>query len=121
VVGSVDGALDDYALLKSSPPTYSDGGVGFVITPGGVDSQLGDQFVFWIEGGQFQWRKNGGSWSAATQIGATVALSDGVSAAFDVGRAPSFVDGDAYTFAAAATTCTESRLCSTRPAPLRTA
>lgn len=96
VVGSVAGALADYSLLKTSPPTYSDDGIEFVITPGGIPSRLGDRFVFWTEGGQFRWRQDGGSWSSATQIAATVSLADGVSAAFDAGAAPSFVAGDTF-------------------------
>lgn len=102
VVGSVDGALADYGVLKSAPSAYLDSGLGFLINPGGVPFALGDRFRFQVEGGQFRWRKNGGSWSAATQIAATVALSDGVSAAFDPGSAPSFLPADAYTFRAEA-------------------
>lgn len=103
VVGSVAGALDDYALLKSTPPVYSDGGLSFKITPGQIASELGDRFVTWVEGGQIRWRKDGGSWNGPTQIDATVALSDGVSAAFDAGAAPSFVVGDTFAITAVAT------------------
>ena len=103
VVGSVAGALDDYALLKSTPPVYSDGGLSFKITPGPIASELGDRFVTWVEGGQIRWRKDGGSWNGPTQIDATVVLSDGVSAAFDAGAAPSFVVGDTFAITAVAT------------------
>lgn len=102
VVGSVAGALDDYDLVKSAPAAYSDGGIGFTITPGAIDSRLGDAFTFFVEGGEFRWRKNAGSWTSATPIAATVSLDAGVIAAFDPGAAPSFVAGDAYSIKATA-------------------
>ena len=102
VIGSVDGALDDYALDLTAPAAYSDGGIGFLITQGGIRFALGDQFTFSTEAPQFQWRKDGGSWSSATDIEDTVSLSDGLSAVFTGGRAPSWVDGDAWSFAAEA-------------------
>lgn len=102
VEGSVDGAFDPYALNLITPNTYDDGGLTFKITPGGVHSALGDIFTFDVEGGQFQWRKDGGSWSAATQIAATVSIGDGLSLVFTPGEAPSFAVGDTYSFAAPA-------------------
>lgn len=102
VVGSVDGARANYGLNKLSPSAYLVGGLGFLISPAGVPFALGDRFTFRVEGGQFRWRRNGGAWSAATQIGATVALTDGLSAAFEPGSAPSFQPGDAYIFRAEA-------------------
>jgi hypothetical protein len=102
VVGSVDGARANYGVLKAAPTAYLVSGLGFLITPGGVPFALGDRFAFQIEGGQFRWRRDGGAWSGATQIGASVALADGVSAVFEGGSAPSFVPGDAYTFRAEA-------------------
>ena len=102
VRGSVDGALADYSLYKPAPNTYSDGGIEFLITPGGIDSALGDEFEFYIEGGQFRYRKNGGAWSANTQIAASVNIDTAgganIAAAFATGAAPSFVVGDTYSF-----------------------
>lgn len=93
---SVDGALAAYSYDTTSPAAYSDSGIGFEVTPGTIPFALGDQFSFAVEGGQFRWRKDGGSWSADTQIDASVSLSDGVSAVFDFGQAPSFVADDVY-------------------------
>jgi len=98
VLGSVAGALADYSLYKPTPGTYSTGGLTFKITPGGINSALGDEFEFYVEGGQFRWRKNAGSWSANTQIAATVAIDAPISAQFDSGAAPSWVIGDSYNF-----------------------
>lgn len=102
VRGSVAGALTDYSLYKPTPNTYSASGLTFKITPGGIDSVLGDEFEFYIEGGQFRYRKNGGAWSGNTQIAASVNIdtSSGatIAAAFATGVAPSFVAGDTYSF-----------------------
>ena len=100
VRGSVLGALADYSLVTTSPGSYSNGGVSLSITPGGIDFEVGDQWTFDTEGGEFRWRKDGGSWSASTDIATTVSLSDGVSARFATGETPSFVDGDTYALAA---------------------
>lgn len=90
--------------VVSNTVTFQDLGpyVDFEILEGGIASRLGDQFVFYAEGGQFRWRLNGGGWTDGVQIDATVALSDGVSAAFTPGTAPSFVAGDTYQFTARA-------------------
>lgn len=115
VVGSVAGALADYSLYKPTPNTYSASGLTFLITPGGIDSALGDEFEFFIEGGQFRYRKNGGAWSANTQIAASVNIDTAggaaVAAAFATGAAPSFVIGDTYNFSVQALHTLE-RLCS---------
>ena len=100
VRGSVLGALADYSLVTTSPTSYSNGGLAFSVTPGGIDFEVGDQWTFSAEGGEFRWRKDGGSWSSDTDIATTVALSDGVSARFTTGETPSFVDGDLYTLTA---------------------
>jgi len=104
VTGSVDGNLADMALDQTDPLTfvYSDSDVSFTITPGGIAFAAGDQFTFAVEGGQFRWRKNAGSWSADTQIEPTVTLSDGLSAAFTYGVDPSFSPGDSWSFLARA-------------------
>lgn len=112
VRGSVDGALSDYSLYKPTPGTYSGGGLAFKITPGGIDSVLGDEFEFYIEGGQFRYRKNEGSWSSNTQITSSAILIDGgIGVQFTTGAAPSFVVGDSYSFSVQALH-TQDRLCS---------
>lgn len=98
VYSSTQGALDPY-LLTLLEPAYNDGGIGFTIHRGAIDFDLGDQFSFSVEVGHyFRWRKNSGSWSADVALATTV-LSDGLSAAFTGGPAPSFVTDDLYTFA----------------------
>jgi hypothetical protein len=103
VVASADGPLNDYALDTTAPAAYSDGGIDFLITPGSIAYELGDAYTFAIEGGQFRWRENAGSWTSAVNIAPTVALSDGLSASFASGAPPSFVVGYSYSFRALAT------------------
>lgn len=102
VVGSESGRLDDYALLTTAPVPYADGGLGFLITPGGIKFALGDRFEFSLEGGHFRWRVDGGAWEATAPIAPTVALSDGLSAVFAGGRPPSWAAGDTWSFLARA-------------------
>ncbi len=102
VVGGEAGGLDDYALVKAAPAAYSDGGIGFLITPGGIAFALGDAFRFSVEGGTFQWRRDGGDWSDPEDIAASVVLADGLSATFTGGAAPSWVAGDRWSFLAEA-------------------
>lgn len=98
VKSSTAGLLDDYALDADEEP-YSDGGLGFTINRGALDFALGDAFTFGVEtGGQFRWRKDSGSWSADTAIADTVALAEGLTAAFASGASPSFVATDLYRF-----------------------
>lgn len=103
---STDGALPDYTLSTLAPAAYNYTGTGkalsFLITPGGIPFALGDRFVIDIEGGRFRWRRDGGAWSAATDIAAT-ALTDGLGIAFEGGRAPSWAAGDRWTWRAEAT------------------
>lgn len=103
VTGSVDSGFELYLLDRVTPNAYNDvsNGLEFLITPGGIDFELGDTFTFYAEGGEFRWRKDAGSWTT-TAIAPSVALSDGVTASFTPGSAPSFVDGDTYTFTAEA-------------------
>lgn len=97
-VKSSAGALPDYALGPLEP-TYSAGGLGFGIRRGALPFALGDAFRFSVEtGGRFRWRKDGGAWSAETPIADSVALADGLSAAFVSGASPSFVAGDLYRY-----------------------
>lgn len=102
VRGSVAGALADYALDTTAPAGYSDGGLGFSITPGGIPFAAGDQWTFSAEGGVFRWRKNAGSWNTGVAIEDSVLLSDGVSAVFSTGASPSWQVGDTYTITARA-------------------
>jgi hypothetical protein len=102
VRGSVAGALADYALDITAPTAYSDGGLGFSITPGGIPFAAGDTWTFSAEGGVFRWKKNAGSWTTGVAIEDSVLLSDGVSAAFSTGASPSWVVGDTYTITAKA-------------------
>jgi hypothetical protein len=87
---------------------YDESGIAFTIAPGGIDFGLGDAFTFNVEGGHFQWRITAagatpGSFSTDTVIADTVALSDGLSATFTGGTAPSWVVADEWSFAAEAT------------------
>lgn len=99
VKSSTAGALADYDLDADEDP-YSAGGLGFTINRGALDFALGDAFTFGVEtGGQFRWRKDSGSWSADTAIADSVALGEGLTAAFASGASPSFVAADVYRFA----------------------
>lgn len=103
VFGDVAGRLPDYALVTTALTPYDDSGhLGFQITPGGIAFALGDIFGFSIEGGHFEWRQDGGSWSSSTAIADTVSLVDGLSANFSGGAAPSWVDNDQWSFKAEA-------------------
>jgi hypothetical protein len=55
-----------------------------------------------IEGGHFEWRRDGGSWSSAQAIVDSFTLSDGLSITFDGGTAPSWFPGDQWSFTAEA-------------------
>jgi len=94
------GTFANYALNTVTLNTYSNNGLSFAIVPGAIDFALGDTFTFSIEGGHFRWRKNGGSWSSSTAIAATASLSDGLSANFIGGNAPSWVALDRWSFTA---------------------
>lgn len=103
VIGD-EGALLDYALDLTAPAAYSDGGIGFTITPGAIPFGLGAQFRFSVQAARAQWRIDGGSWSSPFTIGtAPVALTAGLSAVFTEGVAPSWVPGDRWSFLAKAT------------------
>ncbi|TXH56547.1 MAG: hypothetical protein E6Q97_06115 [Desulfurellales bacterium] len=99
VTGASDGVLDPY-LMTATPPTYNDGGIGFVIEQGPIPYVLGDTFRFSVQAARGQWRQDGGAWSAPFAIGASQALADGLSAVFTEGASPSWVPGDRWTFAA---------------------
>lgn len=78
---------------------YANNGLTFDIHEGGIGFGLGDAWTFRIEGGHFRWRRDGGAWSGSTVI-ATTDLGDGLSLTFDGGVSPSYVAGDAWSFAA---------------------
>lgn len=101
VSGSQTGAMPSFVYDSASPTDYSQTLLGFRLQPGGIPFAKGDKFVFNVEGGHYQWRKNGGSWSADIAIPSTpTLLDDGLSIAFTTGTAPSFVMGDQYHFTA---------------------
>ena len=102
VFGSESDRLDDYALVTTAPTAYSDGGISFQITQGGIPFALRDQFQFSLEGGHFRWRVNGGSWHEDVEISPTVSLESGLAAAFGGGSPPSWVAGDTWEFNARA-------------------
>ena len=103
VAASAAGALPDYLVPTdgTAAPVYSQEGVDLQIALGGIPFALGDKFTFAVEAGQYRWRKDGGAWSVASDIPATgiASLADGLVATFQPGAAPSFVAGDAYSFA----------------------
>lgn len=102
VVGSVAGELADHTYVKGSGDPYDDSGVQFTIEDGSIDFELKDTFIFSAEGGTLRWRKDAGGWTVE-DIWPTIALADGLTAALEPGKAPSFVPDDAYSFTAVAT------------------
>ena len=102
VAGSASGPLPDYLVPTdgAAVPVYAQVGVELQLAPGGIPFVLGDVFSLAIEAGQYRWRRDGGAWSAHTDIPATGAdvLADGLTVHFDPGAAPSFAPGDAYGF-----------------------
>jgi hypothetical protein len=100
VTGGID-AFIDYPLDLNAPVPYSNNGLTFEITPGGIPFALSDRFDFAIEGGHFHWRRDGGSWSSDLPIGDTL-LVDGLTAVFIGGAAPSWKALDKWTFLAEA-------------------
>jgi hypothetical protein len=99
VTGSVDGAFANYDYDPGAPTAYSDGGLGFQIYPGGVPWRKGDRFDFDVIGAHYEYRKNGGAWSAlAPVLGVPDSIGDGLSVEFVPGTSPAFVTGDVYSF-----------------------
>jgi hypothetical protein len=103
VLGSSSGPLPDYLVPTdgTAVPVYAQVGVQLQLAPGGIPFVLGDVFSLAVEAGQYRWRRDGGAWSALTDIpaGGVGALADGLTVHFDAGAAPSFAPGDAYAFA----------------------
>lgn len=102
VIGSSAGRLADYELITTAPTGYSNGGLSFEISIGGVPFVLGDHFEFVIEAARWRWRRDAGAWSAAADVQASVVLADGLNAVFSGGAAPSWVANDRWTFTAEA-------------------
>ena len=88
------------ANFDSTNRSYSSGGLAFTLATGGIPYSVGDRFTFTVEGGTFKWRKDGGTWSAATAIADNTLIDSGLYASFLSGSAPSFVAGDSYSFRA---------------------
>lgn len=106
VAGSIAGPLPVYSFDPDSPVAYSQsvtggGTVGFLLEPGGIPYAKGDKYTFASQGGHYQWRKNGGSYSSSIAIAAgPVALDSGLSISFNTGASPSFVADDVFSFLA---------------------
>lgn len=104
VSGTVDGPLANFTYSPSASPPgdYSDSGLAFTYTPGGIPNEAGDKFVFSVEGGHWRYRIDSGPWvvnSPSDDIDNTVqTFIDGLSIQFLTGAAPSFVTGDVYSF-----------------------
>jgi len=97
VTGSDSGALPNYLYDRNSPVAYSEGGVSFGITAGGIPLGLGWRGSFFVEGGQFQWRVDGGAWVGPEDISDTVSIGgDGLIVQFIGGAGASYVTGDRY-------------------------
>lgn len=97
VEGDTPGAFPDYLSIAGAEAEYAQNGLQFLIERGGIPFELGDQWTFSVEGGKFRWRKDNGAWSADLDIGSQD-LSDGISAVFIDGPAPSFEPGDLFRF-----------------------
>lgn len=76
--------------------------VGFAVAEGGIRLALGDSWIFAFEGGHFEWRTNGGSWSSPIAIAPIVSLTTGLSAVFAGGSTPSWQTDDTWSFRATA-------------------
>jgi hypothetical protein len=99
VIGTVDGAFADYAVVNDTPGLYADQGLSLRISTGGIPWAIGDTFTFNIEAGNFRWRQGSAAWSAALTMQDTE-LAAGLGVSFRSGIAPSFPAGDYYPFSA---------------------
>jgi len=84
----------------STNRAYSNSGLEFTLSQGGISYSVGDRFTFTVEGGSFKWRKDGGAWSLETAIADGTVIDSGLTVDFLSGSAPSFVAGDSYSFRA---------------------
>ena len=97
VTGATSGTTAQYVVDKASPVLYDNGEIQALITPGGVDYTLGDNYRFCVESGQFRWRIDSGTWSTPATIANTV-LPNGLEVQFSESACPSFVVGDAVRY-----------------------
>lgn len=103
VRGSTTGRHVDYAVVDGSEVAYSQSGVPeFTIYRGAFDAAIGDEFTFSVQSPRFRWRKDGGTYSSYADIPSigTASLSDGLTAQFSSGSAPSWPTLGVWTFAA---------------------
>lgn len=121
VTGSVSGALPECIVPTTGDTSaaWEAAGVRARLALGGIPHQLGDQFSFAVEAGQWRWRTKSslapataggegqgegawGSWSALQDIPpeGIAPLADGLAVRFAAGAAPSFVPGDSTTYRA---------------------
>lgn len=99
VSASIDGPLAPYVLDPESPTPYSNGGIGFLISDGGIRYASGDRFLFSTETPSFRYREDGGSWSGNLDVSDT-AIADGLTLHFEQGVSPSFAAADSASFEA---------------------
>lgn len=100
LTGDVEGPFPQYVFDPGAPVAYPSGnGLTFLLVMGGVVPGKGDKFEWYVNGGHYKWRKDGGAWSADLPIldGAQV-FQDGLSVEFLRGVNPSFVTNDIFTF-----------------------
>jgi len=103
VRSTASGALPDWHWNPEAPTDYTAGPAITQLAPGGIPFEIGDVITYAIEGGQLQWRRDGGAWATADLFGGGVDLGDGLTLTAVPGSAPSFLPSDRWTFKAAAT------------------
>lgn len=104
VRSSVLGALVDYAFVPSAPVHWAHTPATVILQPGGIPFEVGDSLAFDIEGGEFRWRRDSGSWTTDDLYGTSpIDLGDGLMLTPQAGSAPSFIVGDTWQFSAIAT------------------
>jgi hypothetical protein len=101
--GSVSGDQADWLWDPDDPTDYTAGLVDLRLVAGGLDYQAGDAWTIAVEGGEYRWRRDGGSWSSEDLYGVAPDLGDGLSLSIAEGAAPSFAADDTWSFAAFAT------------------
>ncbi len=102
VTGDVDGPFPPFVYDTTLDNSYSaTAGLSFDLVPGGIPFAQGDTFVFSVEGGHFQWRKDSGAWNGPFDIpDGPISFDAGLDIEFTGGEAPSFVAGDTFSFTA---------------------
>lgn len=97
VNSDVSNNFPDYRLELADMREYSERGLLFQIAPGGIPFALGDKFTFSAEGGTFHYKRGDDPWSEEKKI-ETTSIGNGLSIAFEKGKAPSFLPGDQHLF-----------------------